>query len=210
MKTRGFSLSFAVCIVSAMLVGCTATQPSRFYVLDALQASRQGIDRTCEKKDRIITIGLAPIGLPRYLDRPQIMTRIGEHELGLSEVDLWADPLKDMIPRVLARNLGALLCADVQVYPWRGPETFSYRLLATVTRLDGSPGGEAFLHVRWTILDEQANRVLLTRESRYAEPVGSPDYTALAAAYSRLFDAFSREIAEAFGSFSLGGQLQQK
>lgn len=210
MNARGFSLSIAACIVSAILVGCTATQPSRFYVLDALQESHQGIDRTCEEKDRIITMGLAPIGLPRYLDRPQIMTRIGEHELGLSEVDLWADPLKEMIPRVLARNLGALLCADVEVYPWRGPEPFSYRLLATVMRLDGSPGGEAFLHVRWTILDAKADKVLLTRESRYAEPVGSPDYTALASAYSLLLDAFSREIADAFGPLTRGGSAQQK
>ena len=131
--------------------------------LDALQESHQGMDRACEKKDRIITIGLAPIGLPRYLDRPQIMTRLGEHELGLSEVDLWADPLKDMIPRVLARNLAALLCADVQAYPWRGPEPFSYRLLATVIRLDGSPGVRPSSMSGGPSWTNRANKGLLTK-----------------------------------------------
>ncbi len=203
MNIRACFVPVIFCIISIILVECTTSQPSRFYLLNALEDSRKQGIQSCQK-DSIIGIGINPVNLPRYLDRPQIMTRINDNELMLSELDLWAEPLRDNVTSVIAQNLHALKCADIEVFPWSGSKQINYRLSAMVIRLDGTPGGEAYLDVRWTILDEQAKMVLLTKESRFIEPVGSQDYLALASAYSRLLASFSRELADSFKSISQG------
>jgi len=113
-----------------------------------------------------------------------------------------AEPLRDNVTSVIAQNLACTEMCDIEVFPWTGSKQINYRLSATVIRLDGTPGGEAYLDVRWTIMDEQAKMVLLTKESRFTEPVGSQDYLALTSAYSRLLASFSRELADSFKSIS--------
>lgn len=58
----------AVSVALTILVGCASTQPSRFYVLSDLWS--------LEKAQQLAPagqgpgIGLGPITLPKYLDRP--------------------------------------------------------------------------------------------------------------------------------------------
>jgi uncharacterized lipoprotein YmbA len=144
---------------------------------------------------RGVTIGIGPIALPKYLDRQQIMTRVSESELRLSEFHLWAEPLKDNITRVTAQNLGTLLCARAKIYPWMDPEPPDLRLSMNITRLEAVPGGDAVLDVQWTVFDEHAKKTVLARESRFTEHAGPGGYDDLVTAYSRLLSAFSREAA---------------
>ena len=57
-------------------------------------------------------IGVGPITVPKYLDRPQIVTRSGRNQLALGEFDRWAEPLQDNVLRVLAENLAFLIPTD--------------------------------------------------------------------------------------------------
>jgi uncharacterized lipoprotein YmbA len=132
------------------------------------------------------------------------MTRVNDNEYKLSELNLWAEPLKNSIPRIIAQDLNTLLCADTVVFPWAGFKQFDYRLSAEVIRLDGTLGGQAFLEVQWSIFDERAQKILITKNSRYSEPIRSQDYHALAHAYSRMLSAFSQETADTFKSISQG------
>lgn len=190
------------CMLSFLMNGCTASQPTRFYVLNAHEASAEAGAPDC-RGGRPLTIGVGPVDLPKYLDRPQIMTRVDENELHLSEFDEWAEPLDSSIADVMARNLRSLMCAHVETFPWRVSEEIGYRISTKVIRLDGTPGGQAVLDVWWSVSDEQAKKTLFTKESRYAEPVPSGTNEALVSAYSRLLAAFSREIAETFKSMRL-------
>ena len=203
MNARSLIPSIIICIISIILNGCATSQPSRFYVLNVLERPQMENSQAC-KNESIITIGINPIDLPRYLDRPQIMTRVNDNEYKLSELNLWAEPLKNSIPRIIAQNLNTLLCADTVIFPWAGFKQFDYRLSAVVIRLDGTLGGQAFLEVQWSISDERAQKILITKNSRYSEPIRSQDYHALAYAYSRVLSAFSREIADTFKSISQG------
>lgn len=207
MNARVFLVAIIFCMILVLLIGCTTTKPSRFYVLNALEASQRQESQACQK-DPLISLGIGPINLPRYLDRPQIMTRINKNELKLSEFDLWAEPLKDNVSWVIAQNLNTLLCADTEIFPWIGSKKINYRITSTVIHLDGTLGGEAFLDVRWTLFEEQAKKVLITKESRFTEPTGSKDYNALVSAYSRLLASFSRELADSFKSISQGKKNQ--
>ena len=108
----------AVIILSALLIvlsGCASTAPSRFYVLNSLPS----VETQVAADDQDVTIGIGPIQLPQYLDCPQIVTRIGPNELQLAEFDLWAEPLKDNVSRVLVANLSLLLGTEsIAVFPW--------------------------------------------------------------------------------------------
>ncbi len=179
--------------------GCATSQPTRFYILSAAEDPARAGETPCPEGSPA-AIGIGPVGLPKHLDRPQIMTRKGENELHLSELDEWAEPLEDNIADVIARNLRSLTCTRVETFPWRESEKIGYRLSVTIVRLDGTPGKQARLDALWSISDEKAERTICTRESRYAEPVSTDTHEALVSAYSRLLASLSRDIADAFTS----------
>ncbi|HQG30921.1 MAG TPA: PqiC family protein [Deltaproteobacteria bacterium] len=195
-------LFIAACLLSITMSGCAASQPTRFYVLSAAERPAGAGKGPCTEAGSA-AIGISPIGLPKYLDRPQIMTRKSENELHLSELNEWAEPLEDGIAAVIAQDLRSLLCAWVETFPWRQSEKIGYRLTVTVVRLDGVPGKQADLHALWSITDEQAKKKIFTKETRYAEPVSSNTEEALVSAYSRLLASLSREIADVFTSKGL-------
>ena len=58
---------------------------------------------------RASTIGVFPVAMPDYLDRPQVVTRVSENEIKLDEFNRWAEPLKENFYTVLVENLSTLL-----------------------------------------------------------------------------------------------------
>ena len=207
MTMRGLLISILFCMSTIMLTGCATSQPTRFFVLNALEHPLKESPQSCQH-DRIFTLGINPINLPRYLDRPQIMTKVNENEFKLSELNVWAEPLKDMLTRVIAHNLNSVPCSDIVIMPKAGTKQIIYRLSADVIRLDGTLGGQALLNVQWSIIDEQSQRVLIAKVSKYREPVLSHDYNALVYAYNRVLDSFSREIAGSLTSITQGTSHQ--
>ena len=192
-----FSRSTALTIVALLmhLAGCASSAPTRFYVLSPL-ASTQAESQAL-KDEGCVSIGIGPLELPAYLDRPQIVTRVSENELNLAEFDKWAEPLKDNFSRVLVENLSTLLCADaISIFPWKGPTPMDYQVEVAVIRMDGNIGGNALLVVRWAIFRENNRKMLLTRQSSYSESLRSQSYKALVSAQSRAIGDLSREIAE--------------
>lgn len=192
------------CITMLLVNGCASSVPTRFYILSALVPAG-GADGAGCRGGRTFTVGIGPIEVPRYLDRPQIMTRLGPNELALAELDLWAEPLKEAIPRVLARNLHAQTCAEVEIDAWKKPDRADYLLTAVVNRLDGTLGGDAVLEVKWTLTDERMKKTIMTRTSTYTESVATQDYRTLAASYSSLLAAFGREVAGALAPLPAEG-----
>jgi uncharacterized protein len=207
MKMRDLLISILFCIIPFMLTGCAASQPTRFFVLNGFEHSQKEPPQPC-LHDRIFTLGINTVNMPRYLDRPQIMTRVNDNELRLSELNVWAEPLKDTITRVIAQNLSSVPCTDIVIMPKAGTKQIIYRLSADVIRLDGTLGDQALLHVRWSITEEQTQRVLIAKVSTYREPVQSHDYNALAYAYNRVLDSFSQEIAGSLTSLTQGASHQ--
>ena len=183
------------------LAGCASSAPSRFYVLSPLASSKA--ESQVLKDEGCIVLGIGPVELPAYLDRPQIVTRVSENELDLAEFDKWAEPLKDNFSRVLAENLSTLLCVDaISIFPWKGPTPIDFQVEVTVIRMDGNVGGNASLVARWAIFRENDRKMLLTRQSSYSEPLSSQGYKALVSAQSRTIADLSREIAEAIKEYA--------
>ena len=179
-------------VVLLVLSGCT-TPPTRFYVLPALTGTETAALSSVVKPD--LTIGVGPVTLPPYLDRPQIVTRASQTKLELGEFDQWAAPLQDTFARVLAENLSLLLGTDrVLLQPWPRTAEVDYQVTVEVLRFDGGVGGEVVLAVRWSLIGADGKEQLM-RKSHYQAPTNTRDYEATVTAMSRILADLSRDIA---------------
>jgi uncharacterized lipoprotein YmbA len=190
----------SLCVLLVFLGGCLGTSPpSRFYLLSPLSSS----ERLANAPSRL-ALGVGPVTLPEYLNRTQIVTREGEHQLELAEFDRWAEPLTRSFNRVLVLNLSTLLATDrIALHPWNRSTTIEYQVTVDVGRFEAGRDGTASLLARWSIVDGAERKILRARKSTFSEPIASESYEATVASMSRLLGALSREIAEAIRDVSV-------
>jgi hypothetical protein len=187
-----------VLFVIALLVagGCARTQPSKFYLLQPLPAP--GTESSASANRQEFAVGIGPVELPKYLDRPQIVTRTSESEVKLSEFNRWAEPLQDNFTRVLAENLAALLPTDrIEIFPFRDSMAITYQVTVVVLSFVSEPGGNAVLSAWWTLLEEGGNKVLVTKRSTVSVPAGGEEYSAMVSAQTQAVAKLSEEISSA-------------
>jgi len=135
--------------VLLVLGGCLSTPSTRFYLLPTLTDGAS----PAAMGARALTIGVGPVALPPYLDRPQIVTRASQAQLHLAEFDQWAASLQDTVARVLAENLSLLMpTARVVLQPWPQTTEMDQQVLLDVTQFDRTMEGEAVLVARWSLL----------------------------------------------------------
>ena len=184
-----------------LLWGCANTPPSKFYILTPIPSSEQkprgGVG------DAALAIGIGPIELPGYLDRPHIVKRSSSHELHLGEFHKWAEPLKGNVTRVLAENLSVLLSTDqLYLFPWKRSAHFDYQVLVRITRFDTSSEGEAILNARWEIRGNDEIDGLAIRRSHFRTIVGGARYQDTVAAMSKNLEDLSRALATTIKSLN--------
>ena len=121
----------AAAILLGGLAACAATRPTAFYTLSSDATPKQ------PRSTKGMVIGLGPVSLPAYLDRPDIVTREGMNEMRLAEFNRWAEPLEPLLARIMAQDLYALL--DAQAYRlcfWRvASDEINYRRFFDVNEL---------------------------------------------------------------------------
>jgi len=181
------------------VLGCASSPSSRFYLLNPLSGPAPEAKPSAD--DRCVSIGIGPIEIPDYLDRPQIVTHGTPHEIKLAEFERWAEPLKDGFTRVLAQNLSNLVCTkEISFFPWRRGIPMDYRLEMKIIRFDGNPGDKVILEAWWRLMSGDGKTMLQSKRSNLSEPVGGGDYKSLVLAHSQILGALSREIAEAINT----------
>jgi uncharacterized protein len=184
-----------VALVAASLVAaCASGTPTRFYTLSGLPTPPHEAGLAAGR-----SVGVGPVVLPAYLDRPQIVTRTAANQAHLAESDNWVEPLATMVPRVLTDNLALLLGTDdVVVLPQQRAIRFAYQVQVDVNRFDVDGSGRAILDARWYVLADDTGNVTASGRSTITEPASDPgDYAEVAAAMSRALGAMSHEIAAA-------------
>jgi uncharacterized lipoprotein YmbA len=174
-----------------VLGGCVeiggASTPPRFYLLTPQAPVHDGVG------DPDLGLGVGPIRMPVYLDRPQIVTRGADSQLVLAEFDRWAEPLEESVGRVLAADLARRLGTDrVQRHPWRASRAVELAVEVDVVRFDGRRGEAVVLEAHWRLRSEDA---LVQRVSRIEEATQDDGYAELASAMSRALSTLSAEIA---------------
>jgi uncharacterized protein len=180
------------------LASCADSQPTRFYTLAALGDVPEA---TIPATPPDLTVGVGPVTLPPYLDRPQLVTRDGSNRVVLADFDSWAEPLDGLFARVLAENLALRLeTDDVLLLPQSRSMPLDYQVEVDVSRFDVDTSGDAVLDARWWVLDGDGERLLRNGHSTITEPIQAGDPTAAAAGLSRALGAMSHEIAQAIAA----------
>lgn len=185
-------------VVSGMLSlsGCGTSQKTDFYQLEeSTNISLTGVEKGC-------VIGIGPINLPEYINRPQIVTRYSEHHFNVSEFHRWIEPVRDSISRLLVINLSNNLNSN-RIY-WLPRSDRHYpldlRVAIDIGRFDGQLGKNVVLETRWSIFDKE-DKPVITRVSlineKVNETLNDESYDALVAAMNQALQALGKEISQA-------------
>ena len=195
LRSRLSALLVLYTISTIALSSCSApASPTRLYVLTPL-TQVEPISRAPGGRD--VSLGVGPVELPQYVNRPEMVTGHNAPVLQSAALVQWAEPLRDGFTRVLAENLSLLLATErVTIFPWQSV-TPAYQVVVNVIQFLGQPGGEVSLVALWSLLGKPGQEALVSKKSSFREPTGGQDYEALAAAMSRTVAALSRDIAAA-------------
>lgn len=133
-------------LLAVLLTACGRSAPTHFYLLDSGQPPL-----TADALPAI-SLGIAPVSVPDYLDRNGLVRRSdGQARLEVSELDIWAEPLGQGARRVLGEVLAArLLPRGVDVIA-AGDRQGEFELAVALERLDGDTPGTARLQARWQL-----------------------------------------------------------
>ena len=202
--SAGLALALAAC------VSLKRTPEARFFVLRALaEAPAATVPRAPAG-----LVGLLPVVLPGYLDRPQLVSWVAPGELRIDEYLRWAEPLDAGLSRTLAANLEVLLPESRVIRsPW--PASASTRLRCRVRvdlqRFGPQATGEVVLEGRWALLPADGERPIVARPVGLkrgplgpAAPGGGADAVAGVEAMSELVADLARDIAAAIRALPSG------
>ncbi len=175
------------------------TAPSRFYVLSAPEATKPP-----PPDGQAILVG--PVTLPRYLDRPQIVTRPTPNQLSLAEYDRWGGRLDDNVARVLAQDLAAHLgTSRVAIFPREQRLPDALQISVDVSRFERvGENGDVELDAQWSLYPpNRSEPVIGTSRVRVAPKGGGVEATV--AAMSEALDRLAQEVAGAARKRMAGG-----
>jgi uncharacterized lipoprotein YmbA len=174
------------------LHGCTRTPPTQFYVLPSPTGGNP-VPAVASPHD--LTLGVGPVTVPPYLDRPQIVTRASPAKLALADFDHWAGPLPDTIARGLAEHLALLIPTErVVLYPWSRTIDPDAQVTVEVRQFDRDPGGDVVLVAHWSLLDTNGKELVM-RTSRVSLAAGASTYEATVMAMGRALETLAQDIA---------------
>jgi uncharacterized protein len=198
---RVIRLITALALMGLSLAGCGSLLPkpqpnsSGIYLLSS---PLKTADRQDQSRSAQISLGVGPVRLPGYLDRREILTRVSQSRLDVSQNDRWAEPLDENLAHVLAQNLSVLLGSDgVISYPWpiaKGPD---YRVTVEVLQFECNSALEAQLSARWWVIDRNDTGAAKVKESHLTRAATDRSTGASVAALSETVADLSRQIAQA-------------
>jgi len=181
--------SFLIVILTAFtcLFGCAHSTPSRFYTLSAMAKPTEA------KFPHAISVG--PVLIPPVVDRPQMVTRLGQNQVKFDEFNRWAVPLQKDTVRVIAENLAVKLgFPRITVFPQTPPDASAVRITVDFRTFESSGDKIVTIDALWTIRTSGEYKNL-TRRTTYQESWKGAGYDDQVNAYSRALEKLSNDIA---------------
>jgi len=196
MNATAWKACLILIVISGGLAGClkARTDPSRFYLLTPI-ASNESATSSQPRRSSVV-IGLGPISLPDYVNRPQLVTRSTTNEIIISDFDRWAEPLPANIQRVLSQNLAALLPAyHVVKHPWYRTAKIRYQVQVDFLRFEPSSDGTVTVIANWKIRDGRSKKTRRTQTLSMSSATNSALTEKRVASLSQALGELSTEIA---------------
>tara|TARA_B100000959_G_C14772315_1_gene538019 strand:- start:48 stop:683 length:636 start_codon:yes stop_codon:yes gene_type:complete len=193
---------FLVLILAGnFLSGCvtTDTPSTRFYILNPIDSGASLVSKT-NRKDSL-SVEVASIRLPQYLERPQIVTRSSGNQLKLAEFHQWGGNLRKNMMRVLANNFSQLLSTThVAISPHRPPTPSDFRVELEVMQFERDSDGKVRLSTQWRLSRGRDQNPLaiqitdLTSEKIHTESDFEQTVSVMSSLMGELSQIISREI----------------
>jgi len=144
-----------------------------------------------------LRIGVGPVTIPTYLDRPQFVTRVDATELQVNEFARWAAPLADLIAETVGANIETYLAVgDLVLHPWSRATPPHYGVRITLQRFEATTADSVVLAGRWDIVDGTGAIVAGPESVRYGGRA-APGPTGGALGLSELLARMSADVAGA-------------
>jgi uncharacterized lipoprotein YmbA len=202
-------IGLAVLALMLVLAGCTVLAPqkdeTRFFVLMPVQDGAASIPGR-SGASQPLTIGLGPITIPAYMNRPEVVTRMSNSELKVSDTDRWGEHLDTNVAHVLASDLGGQLgTQQIISYPWPVKNPVDYAVSVAFQRFERTADDHVVIDANWTVKNGADEKIIQTGTTSINDPSG-PDNASAAQALSRGLAQVSREIAQVIASHPLARQ----
>lgn len=153
-------------------------------------------------------IGVGPVRVPEYMDRPQMITRAKNGLLDIAQFERWAESVDAAILRMLDENLALMLPeANTVKFPWSVSNPIGYQVGLDVIQMDSDLENNLTLIARWHIYDVNTRQTVFSKRSEIATPIIPHNYFGLSEALSAATAALSSEIA---GELSMAAKQPEK
>ena len=184
-------------------------------MLSAIDENRVGVDLMSARvpsgsSDRLnaMIIGVGPVIIPEYLDRPQIVTSTTAKMLQFAQFDRWGESLNLGMAGVIRQDLASKLGNEkFTLYPWNPSLLVRYQVTVEVVRFDAQLNGDMFFSVQWTIIDLQKLKTLMIKRSEFRDAINPQNYSGLAQTLSKACASLSDQIADALNQTKQKGAL---
>ena len=193
MKSRSV-FSFGIVALTLLLNGCARdSKPVQFYMLNA-DSGVAGTTRVPAAAQGPV-IGLGPIRIPEYLNRPQMIVAITDNQYRLSEDHRWAERLDQNISLALFKALPSQLGTDRIVrYPWSQRQVVDYQVGIDILEFNVDASGQSRLMAQWFI--KRKDKPAIVKRSVYQFPASTTDHAVMVKAQSQCLTKLGQEISE--------------
>ena len=197
----------AVLVITLVATGTGCSTPGateRFY---AFSDGSSSTGAPVALSNALPGIVISAVTVPELVDRPQIVTRDGGNRVNVAEQQLWAEPVKNGIARVLAVRLERTLAeagrpTRVAAYPQTSIANPDVRITIDVQRCDAVPGGDAVIDALWSVRRTSDNSVR-TGRTVAVRPISIPAYDDTVRAWSEALEMLNKDIAAVVAKIDL-------
>lgn len=197
MKQNSSVYCVLVVLVFFVCSGCLSVSNSpvpKFYTLYLTDSL--GENKLLDIAPKVI-IGIGPVEIPEYQNRPQIVTRDKDGLLTFAQFERWGESLDSGLARLILENLTRIFPqADFQLFPCNFAIPLDYQIIVNVVQLESQLDKDIFFVTQWTIIDSKTKEMLSTKRFQIVQAINPHTYSGLVQALSKVCGLLSNEIAE--------------
>jgi len=195
---------FLLVCLSVLLSSCGGVV-TQYYVLNTItlpnvvdDAEHGDIAKASILNGGLQQVAIRQLEIPRYLDRPRIVSRDAQNHLRISETHQWGGRLRDDLARTLSDDLADRL-GSVSVFtaPFPGSMHADVSFLIDIRQFELLADGHVHLKVRWHIQRARNHALSYFDQMRSESVIAQNDYAAMAGAMSQLLAQLSEKMAKA-------------
>jgi uncharacterized lipoprotein YmbA len=188
------TLALIVSVFLAVFAACGTSPQVGFVTLGAAPGPRRPLPPL------VAAVQVAAVHLPPSLDRRELVTHSGAHEVDVDARHRWSAPLADMTRNVLSQDLRARLPAGAVVMPDMPAPQDTGEIVVSLSRFGADASQRATLQGSWSLSHRGGVRV--RRDVAFSAPLDGSGAEASASAMSDLLGQLATDIATNLGNAS--------